>query len=162
MTIDIAKLDGMELEALKALAIQCGAKHHHKAGKDKIIEAIKNHVFQPPQPTNDLKHPAEKPKEAVFNHTEEDVEKLVAHLKAKSERFVTKYPGDGTVLMRWVYDSGKVGMEESVNMSVPPRVIKNRAEIIARGPAVLKVHSTTNFDPGNATGLSSYTNVVLA
>lgn len=159
MPIDLNKLDTMEHDALKQLAVECGVKIHHKSGKEKVIEAIKNHVTQPP--VQELKHQAEKPKEPVYVHTPEDVEKLVAHVKAKNPRFRTAYD-DATWTFSWVNDSGKAMAEESGNLAIPPRVIKNIAEKISRGPALLRAHSTTNFEPGNAAGKSAYTNVVLA
>lgn len=166
MTIDLSRLDAMPKAELVELARQVGAKHHHKAGEKTIIEAIKNHVFAPPVPTpvtdQTLQHPAQRPQKPVYFNTPDDIEKLLAPIKARSQRFETSYnTDDNTWLFQWKFENGRVGCEESGTLNQAPRIIKQKAEVIARGPLLLKTQDPNKFEPGNAIGKNAYTNVVM-
>lgn len=161
MSFDLTKLDSMSREQLMAIADQSNVRVHHKAGAEKIKEAIINQVMQPPK--EELKHAAEKPKAPVFHHTPQDVEELVSKIKERVPQFRTSYSEeDNTWLFQWVSESGRVMREESGNLSIPPRVIKIRAETVSRGPLLLR-SMNKHFDdmPTAQAGKNSYTNTVL-
>jgi urease gamma subunit len=79
----------------------------------------------------ELKHVAEVPKAAVYENTPEQVMETIKAIAAKDE-FKVNFPGDGT----WHF--AYKGAEECGNLSIPLRVIKMKAENVAKGARKIK------------------------
>jgi hypothetical protein len=161
MSIDYANLEAMDIGALRTLAVQQGLSLHHKLSKDKVVRAIIEKVTAAPESTVD--HPLIKPAAPVYNNTPEQVEAELETLKARSSRLVTKYPSDGTWIFQWVDNAGRVRREESGNLAIPMRIIKQKAANVAQGPIQLQAAdpNAIGIDAGNATGKNAYTNNIL-
>lgn len=154
-------------EQLAEIAAKCGVKFHPRAkpetilkniaaDPDKIIKQIMETVLLAPQNKQpEMQHKATEQQKPVYLHSQEDIEELIAHIKAKVPQFEATYPGDGTVIFRCK------GAEESCNMSIPPRIILMKAETVSRGRLVL-LGLNEHFDRTAASGNSAYTNTVLA
>ena len=171
MSLNMENLKKLPREQLVQVARESGVKFHHKLGSDKLITAIIDHVMlpdtkkrpDPTQRTDEETHPAMRPKEVTHDYSPEEVEAEIASLKASKPRLRSSYNREErTWKFEWVSDSGKSMAQESGTLCQPLHRIKNRAATIARGPLLLRSHSATSFDPGNAGGNSAYTNVVLA
>lgn len=165
--MNFENLKKMTPEQLAEVAGKCGVKFHPRAkaatiikkiaeNKDEIIRQIMESTLTSHKPKVELSDPrlATK-KEPVFS-TEEQVEQAIAHVKAKQPKFQTVYNHDEkTVTFQCL------GAEECHNLSVPLRFLVKKAEIVARGRIAL-MGLNDHFDKTAATGLSAYTNTVLA
>lgn len=148
-------LKSMSRDELVILACKQGLpKPHHKSSVDTIIKNILDSV-QPKQ--EQPEQVAETP--VVTYRTQEEIEKAVAHIKAARPNFRTEYT-DHTV--KFVCGEGRRVAEETVNLSVPLRVMLMIAEQIKYGPRALRAYNNVGFESGNAQGINAYTNVVLA
>lgn len=165
MSIDLAKLKSLPREELVEIARQSGVRVHWKAKPETIVEQIITKVMQPvPQIKQDDAGPAAlQPKAEEYSNTPAQVEEAIAKVKARQPRLRSIYnEEDSTFHFQWVSDNGRVMCEECGTLKQKLRVIVNIANKVAMGPIMLRGHSATSFDPGNATGLSAYTNVVMA
>jgi len=81
-----------------------------------------------------MMHPAEKSKDPTITNTPEEVLEAIKSCTDKPE-FKAEFPGDGT----WIFSYK--GVNESGNLSIPLRIIKRKAESVARGrrgPSMMK------------------------
>ncbi len=151
-------LKTMDVNQLREVAGKQGLQVHPRAGKDNIIKKIMEATLTPQQKpqTVDTPHPAEKPKKPVDNNTKEQVEAAIADIKARVPQFEAIYNDEeNTVHFRCK------GAEECLNLAIPIRVIKMKAQNVARGKLSL-IGLTEHFDKSIAGGNSAYTNTVLA
>lgn len=120
---------------LKDLAKRMNIKHHPNIKDTNLIEKI----CQQPQAVvyDSMKHVAAQVAAPVFDNTEQEVLEAIRPLMR--EGFEAKFPGDGTWLFKYK------GREESGNMKIPLRVIKLKAENVARGALRLR---TINLGDG--------------
>lgn len=111
-------------EELVEIAEKLKIKVHHKAKPETIIHQI----TQQPKAYQEaaMSHPATSSVAPVIENTEEVVLDAIKAYTAK-EGFSAKFPGDGT----WIFSFK--GTEESGNLSIPLRIIKQKAESVARG-----------------------------
>jgi hypothetical protein len=131
-------LAGKTIEELRGIAQQLNIKPHHKAKPETLIYQI----MQQPQSAlnaampaegaeNDpMQHKAAQPVAPVVANTEDSIREAI-EAYTKKDGFVATFPGDGT----WIFKFQ--GAEDSGNMSIPLRVIKQRAAIVARGASRL-------------------------
>ncbi len=154
----VEKMKDMDQVELRQLAATQGVKVHWKAKPDTIRQAIIDHVSQPvkAEVMKDMKHPAEKPEKPVFHNTPEEVEAMLAPIKAKVPQFESSYDTDANT---WYFRCK--GTEECGNLDIPMRVIAMKARTISRGRLML-MGMNDHFDKTAATGKSAYTNTVLA
>ncbi len=103
-----------------------------------------------------MKHQAEQAKSPVFHNTPDDIEAMLAPIKAKVPQFESIYNTDENT---WYFRCK--GSEECGNMSIPMRVIAIKARTVSRGRLAL-MGMNDHFDKTAATGKSAYTNTVLA
>lgn len=150
----IDKLRDMKREELLSLAATQGVQVHWKAKNETIIKQIVEKISQSTQ--QGLKHVAEKPSTPVFHNTPEEVEEMLSTIKMKVPSFESIYDRDENT---WTFRCK--GAEECGNLDIPMRVIQRKAAIIARGKIALR-GLNDHFDKTNASGLSAYTNSVLA
>lgn len=123
------------LEELRDIAAKLNVKVHHLAKEDTIINQI---MQQPVAFVSDaMQHPAQKPVAPVHNNTPEAVLTAIKHFVEK-EGFEAKFPSDGTWVFRYK------GAEDSGNLSIPMRVIVQKAEMVSRGK-----RSLLGFKDGN-------------
>lgn len=148
-------LKTMDASQLREIAGKQGLHVHHKAKNETVIKQIMESALLPKSPTPEMQHMAAQPAKPVYNHTEEDIEALIAPIKARIPQFEAIYPNDGT----WIFRCK--GAEESGNMSIPPRVIKMKAENVSRGRLIL-MGLNEHFDKTTASGNNAYTNSVLS
>lgn len=143
-------LKKLSREELVDLAITQGLpKPHHKAKLETIIKNILDVAEHPPKP--EIKADKEKPVPVFL--TEEEVERLVAPLKAKVPEFKTDYDHES----RCVTFSCK-GAENCMNLSTAATTMMRYAGYVSAGkraPRALAVDRT-------ATGNNAYTNAILA
>jgi len=134
--MDIASLKSLELPELKQVAAKHGIKLHHKAGAEKVLQAIIDHVSnaQPVKTKADEQQPVKvKPVAKLLNQS--DVEQALAK-QLEREAFKIVFHGDDT------FTISCNGAEESLHMTSPVVVIKRRAESVARGafrPRMIKL-----------------------
>lgn len=152
--MNLDRLKEMTPEALRELALKQGLTPHWKAKPETIIKQIVDHVtMAKPQ---EMQHVAETPKSPVFHNTPEEVEAMLAEIKARVPAFESKYD-----LTENTWHFRCKGAEECGNLDIPMRVIKMKAQTISRGKLTL-MGLNDHFDKGNAGGNSAYTNNVLA
>ena len=161
MTLDLSRLDALSVPELQQLAISQGLTFHHKLGKDKLVNIIKEAVLTP-QAQQTESHPLIKPAAPVRNNTPEDVEKAIADIKAKRPQLRTSYNTDeNTWTFQYIRANGTVGHAEFGNLSIPLRIIKRQAESVAQGAFQLTALNA-HFDSLPVSGNNAYTNNVLA
>lgn len=149
-------LQKLSRDELVVLALKQGLpKPHHKTSPESIIKIIMDTVTHPAKPAKDGGPPVIR-KEAVFA-TKEQIEQMVAAIKERNPKFETIYDDEARCVTFRCN-----GAEDCMSMSVSPRWMLSKAQVVSRGRLVLKGHTATNFDMGNATGKNAYTNVVLA
>ncbi len=150
----IEKLEAMTRDQLVELAMQQGLpKPHHKTKPESIIKVIMDSVTHPATPKQ---AEAVVKKEAVFM-TKQEIETMIAPIKARVPNFQTIYDNENRcVTFRFN------GAEDCMSMSVAPRWMYEKARMVSRGRLALKGHSSEHFERGTSTGISAYTNVVLA
>lgn len=163
MSLDLARLKTLPRDELLEIARQSGVKTHWKAKEDTIIRAIIDKVMLPVVKQDDAGPAALQPKPEEYSNTAEQVEEAIAKIKARQPRLRSKYDAeDNTFHFQYVNDAGRVLCEECGTLKQKLRIIVNIANKIAAGPIMLRGHAATSFEPGVSTGLSAYTNVVLA
>lgn len=116
---------------LRTIAQQLNIKAHPNAKPETIIYKI----LQQPQSAiaetlDPMEHKAAQPVAPVVVNTAEIIMEAIKDY-AKKDGFVATFPNDGT----WIFKYK--GAEDSGNMSIPLRVIKQRAAIVARGASKL-------------------------
>lgn len=111
------------IEELREMAAKLNLQMHHKCGPAKLAEAITAKLMD--KPIDTMKHTAEQPAPVVHSNTQEDVSAALQPYVAKG--MVLTFPGDGTMIMKCK------GAEESVNLSIPLRVIKMKAGSVVQG-----------------------------
>jgi hypothetical protein len=127
--MDIAALKALELPELKQVAAKHGIKLHHKAGAEKVLKAIIDHVSNAQPVKARADEPSEAPQRksaAPVLLSEDDVRDALAK-QLERDAFKVEFHGDDTFTMRCN------GAEESMHMTTPAAVIKRRAESVARG-----------------------------
>lgn len=118
------ELQALPLERLKEIASSLNITVHHKAKPETIIHQI---MQQPKAYLDDaMKHVAELPKDATIHNTPEMVTEAIKEFASK-EGFKVQFLEDNT----WYF--AYKGSEESGNMSIPLRIIKEKARFVARG-----------------------------
>lgn len=154
----IDNLKKMSRDELMAFAASQGIQHHHKAGAEKILQAIVEQLNQPPKPkVEDVVDPRNvATKEPVWN-SKEQIDAMLTPILAKQPAFEVHYDDtDRTVTFRCK------GVEDCLSMSVPLHWMKAKAQVVARGRIAL-MGLNQHFDQMNsATGKNAYTNTVLA
>ncbi len=145
MTYTAADLTGKSLEELRTIAKQLNINPHHNAK----AETIAYQIMQQPQSAlkaamDPMEHKAAQPQAPVIVNTVESIRAAISEF-LKKEGFVADFPGDDTWIFRYK------GAEDSGNISIPLRVIKQRATIVARGAARLKSMGRDNTYPGSYT-----------
>lgn len=121
------ELAQMPREKLVEIANTLKIKVHHKAKPETIIHQI---MQQPVAYRNEaMSHPADATTAPVVTNTVEQVQTAIATYAAK-EGFSATFPDDGT----WVFSCK--GASESGNLSIPLRIIKQKAESVSRGARV--------------------------
>lgn len=132
-------LSKMPLQELRVLAAQHGIKAHHKAKPETIARQIIEKVSEPKQ---EMKHVAEKPKEAVLN-TEEQVREACRPYMAKD--------GFNAVFTDTTWHFSCRGSEDTGHMSVPLRIIKMKAEMVSHGarkPVMISIDGVSMMAAG--------------
>lgn len=157
MSIDLSKLDALPIEEVRVLAGQMGIQAHHKTGKEKLVNMIKEAALTPakPQVEQSMEHVAAKPVEPVITNTPEMVLEAIKDITDKKPDFQALFPNDGT----WIFKCK--GAEESGNLSIPLRVIKMKAQSVSRGRMAPQSINHMGFDNMVTAPNSAYTNVVL-
>lgn len=118
-----------KIDELRQLAISQGLKPHPRAKATTLAKAIIDHVTQPiPQ---QMKHPAEQPQAEAHLNTEQEIRTACAQFLDK-EGFEARFRDDNTWHFRYK------GAEDSGHMSVPMRVIKLKAMVVAQGAHKLR------------------------
>jgi hypothetical protein len=155
--MNLDNLKSMSREQLVQLAITQGLSPHHKAKPETIIQQIIDKAFVPQAPQTEAVDPrlTKTPHVAVFN-TPEEVEAMVADIKARQPKFTTQYNDEE----RTVKFSCN-GAEQTHNLSVPLRWLKVKATEVSRGRAAL-MGLNDQFDKLPVSGNNGYTNTVLA
>lgn len=120
------------LEELFAICEELGIKAHHaskEASLIKKIEAQQGHrVEDAVSKADDLKHKAEQPVVSEAN-TQEAVENIIEPFIDRGLK--AKFLDDGT----WMFRCN--GAEDSGSMTMPLRLIRNKAEQVSRGRRAL-------------------------
>lgn len=125
------ELKSRDIKELRKLAAQYGIKTGPRSKADSIAKKIFEFVANPPK-VEATKHPAEqKAPEPTSINTEDQVREAVK-LCLEKPTFIAEFPGDNTVIFRYR------GAEESIHLSTVLRVIKSKAEGVARGATALR------------------------
>lgn len=124
--MDFNELASRPLADLRTLAAQYGIPTHHRAKAETVARLIMEKVSQPPKVERTLEQAPQPVKSIPVMHTEDDVRKAIAAFTGK-DGFIAQFLPDGT----WFF--AYRGAEESGHMSVPLRVIRMKAESIAKG-----------------------------
>ena len=151
----IDKIEGMSRDELVQLAATQGLKVHYRAKDSTIRQAIIDHVAAP-KVAPELKHPAEAPVKTTFHNTPEEVDAMLASIKAKVPQFTAEYD-----LKKNTWWFKCKGAEDCGNLDIPMRVIAMKARTVSRGRIAL-LGMNDHFDKTTATGKSAYTNTVLS
>ena len=160
-------LKTMTREQLVDLAMKQGLpKPHHKAKPETIIQQIAESALSPKK---DLRHVAEKPAAPVHDNTVEDVESVIAPIRERVKQFEARFidvdgkPSDSPTNWHfmWRDSAGRIRREETGNLAIPLRIIREKAMYVSQGPVQL-MGLNNHFDQANAGGLSAYTNTVIA
>lgn len=119
------ELEGKTLDEIRAIADKLNIKYHHRALADTIAAQIRQQGVAAVDDA--MKHPAQKDvvKPVKFNTQEEILEAIDVFVKKGVQ--ITFDEDEKTCTMRYK------GREECVNMSVPLRILKTKAENVARG-----------------------------
>ena len=142
MTHTAETLAGKSLEDLRVIADKLKIKVHHNAKEHSIIRQI---MQQPKAYVRDsMEHVATTPVAPTHNNTPDMVMDAIK-VYADKEGYVTEFPDDGT----WIFKFR--GAEESGNLAIPLRLIKQKAEFVARGRRALMSMGKDNTYPGKYT-----------
>lgn len=135
--------EGKSLSELRQIALAVGVKVHPRAKEPRLIEQIMMMAMVPQKPPGtEMMHKAAVPAAPAVENTQEDVEKAIKNFSSK-EGFHAQFPGDGTVIFKYK------GCEDSLHMSVPLRVIAQRAESVSKGRRSPRSMGTDNTYPGS-------------
>lgn len=122
-------LNGKSLEELRVIADKLKIKYHHNAKEATIIKQI---MQQPKAYVRDsMEHVATTPIAPTHNNTPDMVMEAIK-VYADKDGYETEFPDDGT----WIFKYN--GAEESGNLAIPLRLIKQKAEFVARGRRALR------------------------
>lgn len=155
MTID--NLQAMTREQLVDLASKQGLRVHHKAKPETIIKQLLDQLatVQTDQIIQHIKGKENsRPPKPVHQHTPDQVEMAITHIKQNKPAFTSKYDGD-------VFHFRCLGAEESGNINQSMNMLVQIASSVARGRRAL-VTPNQRFDDLGAAGDNAYTNVVIA
>lgn len=157
---NVKDLHKLERPQLVELAIKHGIKPHHKTKPETIIkQLVEAATKQKPQ---EMKHPAEltNTKEVKVN-TVDEVEAVLKAVKERQKRFHVAYNDDGqTWHFMYKNDNGKTLREECGHLSVPLRIILQKANSVAQGPIFPRAMNE-HFDSLNVSEKNGYTKNVL-
>lgn len=156
MTINIENLKTLSPEQLRETAGKLGLTVHWKAKPDTIIKQIADKAFAPTKP---VEKQEAKIHVSIYT-TPAELEAKLAKLKAEVPQFETIYSEPGDDGIDTVVTFRCKGTEECHNLSVPARWLLIRANLVKRGR--IAPLGLAEFERGNATGKSGYTNTVLA
>ena len=127
------QLTNKTLDELKVIATELNIKYHPSVGADKLLERIN----QQSQRRVEAAVNNQKPEATSYNNSEEEVrEALKTHLA--NPNFQAEFMGDGTVIFRCK------GAEDSVNLNIPLRVIKQKATTVAAGARKIPLFKKSN------------------
>lgn len=176
MTIDLEKLKTLSTQELQDLAIQVGAPYHHMHKQHTLIENIVNHVMKQalnssnPKPEakpevakeSDKVQAVEVKKDAPVFLTEEELEKALEPIKARSPSFGTSYDHEcRCVTLR--YNDGRHRHAETMSLSCSKTKFLRKAAEIAKGPLLPRALRKEDFGGYHSnTPHSAYTETVLA
>jgi hypothetical protein len=122
------ELSTKNLDELKEIAKKLKIKSHPSIKEANLIKKI---LQQPQAYVRDaMKHQAETPVAPVDHNTPEEVMEVIKTF-AEKPGFEVEFPEDGTWIFRYR------GAEESGNLAIPIRVIKQKAMFVARGRRAL-------------------------
>lgn len=125
-------LKDKSLNDLRVIADGLGIPIQNAAKEASLIAQIENKLASPtPAPQNEV-NPQTGVEITPEKNTEKDVREALTTLVKQKPEFEMEFPKDGT----WVFRCK--GAEESGNLNIPLRVIKNRAAIVARGALRLR------------------------
>ena len=148
------ELELKDITEIKKIAADLNIKPHARAGKATIIDKI---MQQPKAYIAEVtRHKAELSEEPTQFYTREQVEHAIRPFLQKPG-FEAKFSDDGQT---WHFRCK--GAEDSGHMSVPLRVIVQKAQTVSGGARRVRVHTQDHFDTGTAQGRNAYTNTVLA
>lgn len=129
--MDRAELATKSRDELADIATKLKIKVHHKHTAETLI----NKISQQPQAYQNAAVDDPVAPVVVFSNTKEEILAALGPRFTGKEGFKIDFPGDNTVIFTYR------GISESVNMSVPMKVIKRQAEMAAKvkyAPAMAK------------------------
>lgn len=138
------ELKSRDIKDLRILASQYGIKFGPRSKPETIAKLIFEFVAN--KPKQEMQHPAEKPKEPMVIHTEEEIRTALKTVLEKPH-FTITFPGDNTVMLK-----GR-GIEESIHMSAPLRVINSKAQGVSRGALMPRGFQDQKLNPTVNSGL---------
>lgn len=133
--MNFENLTKLPIEELRTLAAQHGIKPHHKAKPETLAKQIIDKVVNPAPKKQEMQHPAQKPAAAPVINTEEQVREACKAYFSR-EGYEVTFTGE-----TWHFKYA--GAEDTGHMSVPLRIIRMKAESVARGA---RKPVTINFD----------------
>lgn len=151
--MNLENLKNLERKELFDLALKMGLTPHHKCKNETVINMIKEKAFEKPKEAAKEAKEVKKAPEPIHN-TPEMVEKEIASIKAKKPEFVSSYSVEDNT---WTFDYK--GARETGNLSIPLRVIVQKANNVARGK--LQLMGMQGFDQIANNPKSIYTGTVL-
>jgi len=132
-------LSGKTPEELRVIAKKLNMKPHHNAKPETIIRQI---LQQPQAYVRDaMQHVATTPVAPTHDNSPEIVLEAIKQYSDK-EGFTAEFPDDGT----WIFKCR--GSEESGNLAIPLRIIKQKALFVAKGRRALMSLGKDNTYPG--------------
>lgn len=148
MTHTQESLAGKSIEDLRIIAGKLNIKPHHNAKAATII----GHILQQPKAyvRDAMEHIATTPIAPTHNNTSDMVMEAIKPY-ANKEGFEAEFPQDGT----WIFKYK--GAEESGNLCIPLRLIKQKAEFVSRGRRALR--HMEGFESGRT---GKYNDTVIA
>jgi hypothetical protein len=148
--MDVSKLLAMEKKDLLRLAAEHGLQVHFNSKNETIAQAIIDSIQKKPNKGDVVEK--QEVKEAIAC-TKEEIETAIKSIKETRPDFKAIYT-DST----WWFSFK--GAEDSGNLSIPLRVIVDKARIVAQGARLLRAQK--DFGDINVHPNSAYTNRVLA
>lgn len=152
--MNLDNLKSLSREQLIETAGKLGLQIHWKAKPETIIKQITQKAFEKPQSKQSMEHVAEKPQAPVIHNTPETVLNAIKHITDKKPEFVADFSEEG------VWHFKYKGAEECGNLSIPLRLIVQKANNVARGR--LMVRGMEGFERISNTPNNAYTGAVLA
>lgn len=156
MTVNFGRLSEMSRDQLVELAGKQGLRVHPRAKEETIIKSILDSVTPQKPQVADMQHVAEKPKKPVYHNTRDDVEKAISSIKARQPKLDAEFnEEENTVHFRCL------GAEDCVNLSIPMRIIVQKAQNVSRGRIALLSLNREFGDLGGVSPKNAYTNIVI-